>query len=59
MAMPANLPAGLTDEFSGDASRQALWQAFTRKNGLETEPLPGVVARLRRAWNDVMEPGRR
>jgi predicted nucleotidyltransferase component of viral defense system len=47
MAVPAGLPVGLTDEFAHDPSRQALWQAFIRKNELAIEPLPTIVHRLR------------
>jgi predicted nucleotidyltransferase component of viral defense system len=46
-ALPAAVPIGLTDAFASDASRVAMWQAFTRKNGLEQEPLEVVVHRLR------------
>lgn len=49
MAVPAELPIGLTEEFADDPSRQALWQAFIRKNELALEPLPAVVDRLRAA----------
>lgn len=49
MAVPAGLPVGLTDEFARDASRQALWQAFVKKNELDPEPLIAVVRRLRLA----------
>lgn len=47
MAVPASMPIGLTDEFSGDASRQALWHAFLGKNGLARQGLPDVVRMLR------------
>lgn len=47
MAVPAELPIGLTDEFSGDQSRQKLWQAFLRKNELPVTPLVAVVNVLR------------
>ncbi len=47
MAVPASLPVGLTDEFSGDVTRQALWHAFLKKNELDQQPLPEVVAALR------------
>jgi len=47
MAVPAELPVGLTDEFAHDPSRQALWQAFIKKNELALEPLPTIVDRLR------------
>lgn len=47
MKLPDVLPIGLSDEFAHDASRQSLWQVFLRKNGLDPEPLPAVVDRLR------------
>lgn len=47
MAVPAELPIGLTDEFAGDVSRQKLWQAFLRKNELPVTPLADVVKMLR------------
>lgn len=47
MKLPDVLPIGLSEDFAHDASRQSLWQAFHRKNGLDPEPLPAVVARLR------------
>jgi hypothetical protein len=47
MQVPAALPIGLSDEFSNDASRQALWRAFQNKNQLEPVPLQELVASLR------------
>lgn len=47
MPAPESLPVGLTDEFADDASRQALWLAFLRKNDLALEPLPAIVGKLR------------
>ena len=47
MAVPIALPIGLSDEFSLDASRQALWQAFLNKNQLTVVPLQEVVGVLR------------
>lgn len=47
MAVPAELPIGLTDEFADDVSRQKLWQAFLRKNELPVTPLADVVKVLR------------
>jgi predicted nucleotidyltransferase component of viral defense system len=55
MAMPATLPAGLTDEFARDASRQALWRAFIRKNELTAEPLASVVERLRALLKSALD----
>lgn len=53
IAVPAELPVGLTDEFANDASRQALWNAFAKKNGLELEPLDVTLIRLRQAFEHV------
>ncbi|MBV6411871.1 MAG: nucleotidyl transferase AbiEii/AbiGii toxin family protein [Burkholderiales bacterium] len=47
MAVPTELPVALSDEFAHDTSRQALWQAFVKKNGLAPEPLTSIVGRLR------------
>ena len=47
MAVPAELPVGLTDEFAHEPSLQALWQAFIKKNELALEPLSTIVGRLR------------
>lgn len=47
MAVPTELPVALSDEFAHDTSRQALWQAFVKKNGLDPEPLEAIVGRLR------------
>jgi Nucleotidyl transferase AbiEii toxin, Type IV TA system len=55
MPVPHALPVGLTDEFAGDASRQALWLAFLRKNDLAPEPLPAVVGRVRVALMPVLK----
>lgn len=45
--LPGTLPVGLTDEFANDPSRQALWQAFDRKNAMAPRQLAEVVALLR------------
>lgn len=47
MAVPVELPIGLSDEFALDASRQKLWQAFLNKNQLAVVPLQDVVDALR------------
>ena len=47
MTVPIQLPIGLSDEFANDASRQALWRAFLRKNQLAAVPLPELLAILR------------
>lgn len=47
MAVPTELPIGLTDEFANDASQQILWLAFLRKNEMAASPLVDVVNALR------------
>lgn len=54
MAVPTELPVGLTDEFAHDASRQALWQSFVKKNELDPEPLAAIVGRLRVALEPAL-----
>ena len=51
-AVPTTLPIGLSDEFANDASRQALWAAFLKKNDLAAVPLDDVVTALR----DALQP---
>jgi predicted nucleotidyltransferase component of viral defense system len=55
MPVPAALPVGLSDEFANDASRQALWRAFLKKNQLTGVPLPGLVAVLRARFEPALE----
>jgi len=54
MAVPVSLPVGLTDEFSSDASRQALWHAFLKKNELPQQVLPDIVVMLRGALEPAL-----
>ena len=54
MAVPTEVPLGLSDEFAADPSRQALWAAFTRKNDLAMIPLADVVTRIRSALEPAM-----
>jgi predicted nucleotidyltransferase component of viral defense system len=39
-AQPTEMPIGLSDQFAHDASRQALWAAFLKKNALQATSLP-------------------
>jgi hypothetical protein len=55
MPVPAALPVGLTGEFANDASRQALWLAFLRKNDLAPEPLPAIVGKLSVSLMSVLQ----
>lgn len=59
MAVPAALPVGMTDEFANDTSRQALWQAFLKKNELAPEPLSAIVVRLRAALEPALHQAAR
>lgn len=54
MAVPGELPIGLTDEFADDPTRQALWAAFLKKNELAAEALGEVVSRLRVSLEPVL-----
>ncbi len=47
MALPEELPIGLTDEFANDPSRESMWNAFLRKNELDQKPLTEVIAVIR------------
>jgi hypothetical protein len=46
-AIPQGLPIGLSDEFINDAQKEKQWQAFLRKNALNSMPLALVIADLR------------
>lgn len=59
LAVPPMLPVGLSDEFAQDASRQAMWRAFLKKNDLAPEPLPAVVLRLQVALVAVLQQAAR
>jgi predicted nucleotidyltransferase component of viral defense system len=50
MALPADVPVGLSAAFSGDAAKQAQWRAFARRigGGDAALSLGGVVEELRR-----------
>ena len=46
MAVGDTIPVGLTEEFSEDPSRQAIWKSFLRKNEIAGLPLPAMVATI-------------
>ncbi len=50
------VPTGLSEEFSNDPSRQAIWTAFLRKNGLSAPPLKDVVAGIRAQLREMVIP---
>ncbi|QHE86481.1 nucleotidyl transferase AbiEii/AbiGii toxin family protein [Hydrogenophaga sp. BPS33] len=47
LALPSVLPAGLSDAFAQDATKQNQWAGFLKRNRLEQLVLSEVVARLR------------
>jgi predicted nucleotidyltransferase component of viral defense system len=58
MALPQQLPIGLSDEFANDASRKAVWLAFLRKNELPWLELTAAVAQLRTVlWPVLRQAG--
>lgn len=54
MPVPVELPVGLTDEFASDASRQAIWHAFLKKNGINITSLSDVVEKIRAALQPAL-----
>jgi hypothetical protein len=58
LALPENLPVGLTDEFSEDDSRRALWRTFLKKNNLDSLPLDAIVGKLRQTLDPVLARAR-
>ncbi len=52
--IPPTLPTGLSDEFSFDKTRQAVWSSFLKKNGLKQTDLYDIVANLRGILQPVL-----
>jgi predicted nucleotidyltransferase component of viral defense system len=46
-ALSGVLPSGLSDEFAGDAARNAMWLSFMKKNEIDVIPLATIVAAIR------------
>lgn len=59
MAVPANAPIGLTDEFANDPTRQAIWKAFLLKNEIAPKPLPDIVRALAAGLHDPLDRTRK
>ena len=55
ISVPGAMPIGLTEGFALDPSRQSLWLAFLKKNGLPFAPLPATVERLRSSLAPALE----
>ena len=55
MALPIQLPIGLTDEFANDPSRQSIWLAFLKKNQFAITPLTNVVELIRTTLQPVLQ----
>lgn len=47
IAIPNDVPIGLSDEFITDAQKEKQWQAFLRKNAIDSMSLASVTADLR------------
>lgn len=47
-AIPNDVPIGLSDEFITDAQKEKQWQAFLRKNAIDSMSLATVIADLRK-----------
>ncbi|MDC6178622.1 nucleotidyl transferase AbiEii/AbiGii toxin family protein [Ralstonia solanacearum] len=53
LAIPEATPAGLSDTFARDATKQQQWAAFLKKNRLPAMDLAQVVALLRNAFQHL------
>lgn len=53
MEIPSTMPVGLTDTFASDKIKQTQWNAFLKKNRLDTFVLADVVSRLREKLHEV------
>jgi hypothetical protein len=53
MPLPLALPAGLSEAFTQDATKQTQWKAFLKKNRLDAVPLDEVIARVRSRLQEV------
>lgn len=51
--MPSGLPTGLSDAFVTSTIKSAQWNAFIKKNRLDTIALGDVVVRLRDAFDKI------
>lgn len=56
--VPSDLPVGLSEEFTHDASKQTQWRAFVGKNALGPIALPDVISALRDFLIPVLEAAR-
>lgn len=52
--MQAGVPAGLSDQFSEDRTRRALWEAFVGRNKLDADSLDRTVGFLRERFGFMM-----
>ena len=49
-------PIGLSDEFAQDPAKQKQWDAFLRKNRIDSKPLDAVVSDLRAYLLPLLTP---
>lgn len=54
MAIPTEIPIGLTDEFASDPTRQKLWGAFLRKNDIQPIPLSKTVSQIKELFEKII-----
>jgi Nucleotidyl transferase AbiEii toxin, Type IV TA system len=52
-AMPASVPTGLSNAFALDPVKQTQWNAFLKKNRLDSMALEDMVVRLRSAFQQI------
>lgn len=57
-ALPEMTPLGLTDEFAGNADKQAQWKGFVNRNVLSAPPLGEIVEQIRRCAADALQRAR-
>ncbi|WP_253760606.1 hypothetical protein [Ralstonia solanacearum] len=53
LTIPEEIPAGLSDTFARDATKQQQWAAFLKKNRLPAMDLAQVVELLRNAFQQL------
>jgi hypothetical protein len=56
MALPQQVPAGLSNAFATDPAKQAQWKAFLKKNRLPAVELADLVVRLRDTLLGTLAP---
>jgi predicted nucleotidyltransferase component of viral defense system len=55
MPIPTDVPIGLTEEFANDPTRQKLWDAFLRKNDINTISLSKPVSQIKELFEKAIK----